>query len=412
MLHGTCKILRLGAVLLTGTILAGCSGAGSSEEAGRQDDGEDAAPAPPDPERFEGQDFYEQPDPLPAGEPGSLLRYQPLDGAAVDGGTGWRVMYLSESLEGDPIAVTGVVVVPSGPAPSEGRKLVTIAHGTTGIADECAPSHEPGGAGLGLTGQFVEAGYVVAISDFEGLGTPGRHPYLVGESEGRSVLDAAKAAMQLPEAEVGDRYAIIGYSQGGHGALWANELADEWGPDLDLVGAVAGAPATELPVIFAAGPAIGGFFLSLVAGFDAAYPEADPSLVLTDAGLETLDAVDEGCIGDVFEAVAELGNEQLVRADHTSVEPWATLMEENNPGRVAVDSPVLILHSLADDTVPAGLSEQLLDRMCDVGQTVERRTYDRGQGHVAAAPDAFADGFAWIEGLMDGGAATSSCPAP
>ena len=31
---------------------------------------------------------------------------------------------------------------------------------------------------------FLDAGYVLAATDYEGLGTPGVHPLLVGESEG------------------------------------------------------------------------------------------------------------------------------------------------------------------------------------------------------------------------------------
>ena len=79
------------------------------------------------------------------------------------------------------------------------------------------------------TSDIVNAGYLVAFSDYEGLGTPGRHPYLVGESEGRSVLDAAKAAAQLPGADAGDQLAIWGHSQGGHAALWAAQLAEAVG---------------------------------------------------------------------------------------------------------------------------------------------------------------------------------------
>ena len=127
--------------------------------------------------------------------------------------------------------------------------ILTIAHGTTGIADACAPSTGPARTELALMGPAIDAGYLVAMSDYEGLGTPGRHPYLVGESEGRGVLDAARAAGQLPDADPGEQLAIFGYSQGGHGALWAGQLAPEWTPELELVGTVAGAPATEMPVI-------------------------------------------------------------------------------------------------------------------------------------------------------------------
>jgi pimeloyl-ACP methyl ester carboxylesterase len=201
----------------------------------------------------------------------------------------------------------------------------------------------------------------------------------------------------------------MGYSQGGHGALWANELADDWGPELDLVGSVAGAPVTEMPSTFGAEARVSGFFISMVAGFQAAYPDADPALLLTDAGLASLELVDQGCIGDVFAAVAAL-DEQLVHRGPTPP-AWARLLEANDPGQVAVDSPVLILHSRTDELLPASLSERLLERLCSAGQVVERRTYDAGETHMAAAPAAFADGFDWIDGLMnDTATARSTCP--
>src|SRR5690606_3738569 len=92
----------------------------------------------------------------------------------------------------------------------------------------------------------TDAGFVVASSDYEGQGGPGRHPFLAGPSEGRSLLDAARAAGQLPDVEVDGRLVIAGYSQGGHAALWAREEAERWAPELELVGTLAGAPVTRL----------------------------------------------------------------------------------------------------------------------------------------------------------------------
>jgi hypothetical protein len=401
------------ALVLAAGLVGACSGGGSGDgdgDAGAAAEAAEEAVASPEPEAFTGDDFYAVPDPLPEGDHGDLIRYQQLDGG--DGATHWRVMYLSESLAGDPIAVTGTVTVPDGDAPEAGRELVAIAHGTTGIADECAPSKGDGVGEGALAGLASERGYVLAITDYEGLGTPGRHPYLVGESEGRSVLDAALAAAQLPGAEVGDRFAVAGYSQGGHGALWAGQLAEEWAPDLELVGTFAGAPATELPLIFGAAESmpIVGFLYMIIAGFEAAYPdEADPSDVLTDAGLEALAEVDDGCAGEVLPRLGALAREDLLRPGVGSVEPWATLAAENDPGRVATDSPILIIHSAADDVVPAALSQILFDRMCGLGQQVERRVYDAGQGHGEAAPQAYLDGFAWIGDRFAGAPATSNC---
>ena len=56
----------------------------------------------------------------------------------------------------------------------------------------------------------MAAGSIVAATDYEGMGTPGPHPYLVGISEGRSGLDAALAARQIPGAEAGDRLGVMG----------------------------------------------------------------------------------------------------------------------------------------------------------------------------------------------------------
>jgi predicted esterase len=353
-------------------------------------------------------EFYAVPDPLPAGAHGTLIRYQEVTPTVVDGATTYRIMYRSESLEGEPIAVTGTALVPEAPAPPDGRDLLTIAHGTTGIADECAPSKSPGSELLLMRDQ-VGAGRLVAKSDYEGLGTPGRHPYLVGQSEGRGVIDAILAARELPGADAGDRLAIVGYSQGGHGALWANQVAAEWAPDLDVVGTFAGAPATELQLILRAAPT--GFQFLIVAGFGAAHPEADPALFLTPSAEARLDVVDEGCARDVFAAVSDLPRGQVVRPTAFEEGPWADLADQNDPGNVATDAPILVVHSDADEVVPIILSRFLLDRMCKVGQVVERRILTDGDGHGAAAPPAYRLGLAWLDDRFgdEPAAPVSSC---
>jgi len=413
----TRAIRRSVALLVSAGLSAACSGGSDdsdqSDAATPDDETAQARAGAPEAEEFGGGDFYAAPDPVPDDEHGTLVRYQPVDALDVGGAAAWRMMYVSESLEGEPIVVTGTALVPAGEAPAGGRPVLTIAHGTSGIADECAPSKDPVATELSLMGQFVDAGYLVVLSDYEGLGTPGRHPYLVGESEGRGVLDGALAARELPDAEAGDTLSIFGYSQGGHGALWAGQLAADWAPDYELVGTVAGAPATELPVIFSAAGSlpIAGFLYMIIAGFAEAYPEADPGLVLTPAGEAELPQVDEGCVGEVIEHFADTPNAELLKPGLAEVEPWADLEAANDPGRVATDSPILIVHSAADNVVPATLSQLLVQRMCGEGQVVERRVYDKGQGHVEAVPDAVNDGFEWLQQRAAGGEPVSTCAA-
>jgi Secretory lipase len=399
----------VGVLVLAGLIAACSGGSDGSEGTGASE----SAAAARQPEEFDGGDFYAAPDPVPDDAHGTLVRYEPVDDLDVSGATAWRIMYTSESLEGEPIVVTGTALVPSGEAPPGGRPVLTIAHGTSGIADECAPSKHPVATELSLMGPFVDAGYLVVLSDYEGLGTPGRHPYLVGESEGRGVLDGALAARALPDAETGDQLAIFGYSQGGHGALWAGQLAADWAPDYELVGTVAGAPATELPVIFGAAGSlpIAGFLYMIIAGFAEAYPEADPALVLTPAGEAALPQVDRGCVRDVIRHFAGTPDAELLKPGITEVQPWADLEAANDPGRVATDSPILILHSAADETVPAALSQVLVQRMCGEGQVVERRVYDKGQDHVQAVPDAVSDAFEWLQQRAAGDEPVTTCAA-
>ena len=125
--------------------------------------------------------------------------------------------------------MSGSLALPKGKAPKGGWPIITYAHGTTGAADSCAPTRgydagEPRSYAYPLLQRWLKAGYAVVRTDYEGLGTPGVHQYLVGESEGRSVLDAVRAARAL-EPRLSKRFVIAGHSQGGHAALFAAALA-------------------------------------------------------------------------------------------------------------------------------------------------------------------------------------------
>jgi hypothetical protein len=149
----------------------------------------------------------------------------------------------------------------------------------------------------------------------------------------------------------------------------------------------------------------------IIAGFAEAYPEADPALVLTPAGEAELPQVDEGCVVQVIEHFAGTPNAELLKPGLAGVEPWADLAAANDPGREVTGSPILIVHSAADDVVPATLSQLLVQRMCGEGQVVERRVYDKGQGHGEAVPDAVTDAFDWLQQRAAGDEPVSTCPA-
>src|SRR4051812_13808840 len=186
---------------------------------------------------------------------GQLLKASKLTGepALASAGKTWFVKYRSVDVDGKAITVSGIVSLPKGKAPKNGWPVISYDHGTTGIADVCAPSrdatdnpaHLYNSYAYPLLNRWLQAGYAVVRTDYQGLGTPGVHQYLVGVSEGRSTLDVVRAAREL-NAKISKRFAISGHSQGGHAALWGAYLAPTYTPELQLHGTVAFAPASHI----------------------------------------------------------------------------------------------------------------------------------------------------------------------
>jgi hypothetical protein len=211
--------------------------------------------------------FYLPPEPLPAGVPGDLIRAEPMDAYLIPGARlrarAWRVLYRSTGAIGEPTAVSGTVLIPAGRARGP-RPLVAYAVGTHGIGDAAAPSRLLARGRdweAGLIAMVLARGWAVAVTDYQGLGTPGDHAYMVGRALGPNVLDVIRAARALVPSELPAEgpAAIIGYSEGGAAAAWAAELQPTYAPDVPLVAVAAGAAAADVET---AGPNIEGSFFS------------------------------------------------------------------------------------------------------------------------------------------------------
>jgi pimeloyl-ACP methyl ester carboxylesterase len=350
-------------------------------------------------------EFYATPDPVPDVDPGTLLAAEPIELEGL-GGAAYRIMYVSESVAGDPIAVTGLAAVPEGDAPEGGFPVVAWAHGTTGIADVCAPSLDPEGS-LAVANELLDAGYAIAATDYEGLGTPGRHPYIVGESEGRGVIDSVRAARQIDGAALSSRYLVWGHSQGGHAALFAQHLAATWAPELELVGTVAGAPPSQFELLNAALQAspYKHYLLMVAAGFNAAYGDAGAPLdeVLTPAGVAMVDTVDEGCDA-VAEAMAGVDTATLIGADPATLPTWLEALHANDPGlfEEPSEAPLLVIHGGSDEQIPVVASSLMFDQLCAIGQDQTRWVYP-GATHSGVIAPSLDDMLTWIGNRFAGG---------
>src|SRR5882757_1940384 len=111
-----------------------------------------------------------------------------------------RITYLSTSgIDGSQQEVSGTVFAPKGDPPDGGWPIIAYGHPTTGIDSECAPSLDPMLLGLSTTVTgLVKAGFVVAISDYQGLGLDRTyHPYLDATTEGYNLIGSASYSAPL-----------------------------------------------------------------------------------------------------------------------------------------------------------------------------------------------------------------------
>jgi pimeloyl-ACP methyl ester carboxylesterase len=353
--------------------------------------------------------FYKPPKPLPAGKHGALIWARKLTGpAALKGGAGNRLLlYRSTSATGKAVAVSGTLTVPKGKAPKGGWPVISWAHGTTGIADQCAPSRE-GSAPLvnyayPLLQRWLKAGYAVVRTDYEGLGTPGPHPYLIGNSEGRATLDIARAAREL-EPRLSKTTIISGHSQGGHAALFAAALAPKWTPELKLRGTVAFAPASHLDdqipltaILTAPGGGLSGLIADIGRGIVTANPSFDLSAILSDQANALFPQTETQCLPELS-APTSFGGlaPKAIFKDGADLAPLAKLLDVQDPSHLKITTPLLIDQGGADGTVIPVFTDQLTKELAKNG--AEGLTYKKYPDidHAGIVTAAAKDATAWI----------------
>ncbi|XRQ12095.1 lipase family protein [Actinomadura welshii] len=388
-----------------------------------------AAAAPQDPRPPAEDPFYRPPSPLPDGRAGDLIRSRPaaftvdpFSRSPYAGVESWQVLYRSENVHGTPTAVSGIVLVPEKAWTGEGeRPLVSYAVGTRGLGDDCAPSYTL------TTGLDYEAllimdalnkGWAVAVTDMEGLGTPGGHTYEVGRSQGKAVLDMARAAKRLPDAGLGGSpVAVWGYSQGGTSAGWAAQLARSYAPELPIKGVFAGGVPADLRAVadgLDGSPFIALMFMAAV-GFDSAYPGLDLENYLNEAGRELLGNARDMCLASVDGASTLLTTAFKRIGDYSTSNPldtpqWREALDANRLGATAPGVPVLQTHAVNDQIIPFEQADTLHKAWCAKGANVTWKTYafaEHATGMLWSHPDA----MTFIGDRFAGKPATGNCPA-
>jgi len=334
--------------------------------------------------------FYASPEAFDE-RPGALLRVEAIDDF-VDGADAYRVLYTSRGMQGEPVAKSGVVVVPQGGVvPPGGRPVLAHTHGTIGIDRSCAPSLLGDGHAAQLWGleEFLAAGWIVAAPDYLGLGGEGDHPYLVGEVAAHGTLDMVRAAVDLAEGEASTRFAVAGHSQGGHAALFTGERAAQDAPELDLVAVAALAPASDLPAFIEAndGTILGNLLGAYaVSAWDRTFDDIDATDIVDPVALPILERLATTCLAPGPELASLLVQAELLKLAFLlspiwETEPWASRIVANTPGQQRIDAPLLVVQGDRDSLIRADIQRDFTDRLCAAGQVLEYREIT-GAGHL------------------------------
>jgi pimeloyl-ACP methyl ester carboxylesterase len=358
--------------------------------------------------------YYKTPGRLPGRRHGDLVRHKDLEGSAAIPGAGKTqlVIYRTTDAAGRSVPASGVVALPKGRMPKGGWPVISWAHGTTGIADSCAPSHASG-TPVPLITRWVKAGYAVLQTDYQGLGTAGDHQYLIGASEGHSVLDMVRAARLALPGTLASSFVISGHSQGGHAALFAAAEAPSYTPELRLRGTVAFAPASHLdeqiPLttsLTSPNPGLTALVATIGAGLQNAYGTAAlrPDSVLTPAGIGLVATAEQQCLPQVGEAATAQGltPASLFRqgADFSTMR---RLLDLQDPTNLKIRTRVLIEQGTSDTTVIPLFTDDLAKQLRGRGTPL---TYNKvaGADHGAIVGGAGAtDGTQYIEKVLPRG---------
>jgi fermentation-respiration switch protein FrsA (DUF1100 family) len=340
----------------------------------------------------------------------TMLLEPPLAAVA----TAERISYVSSGPEGEPIVVTGAILTPRKQQPTK-RDVVAWAHGTEGLADHCAPSRfatlssDPAFPLYAATvTSLLTRGWTVAATDYAGLGSPGPHPYLIGESEGRAIIDSVRAARELNPSLSRD-WVAMGHSQGGQGALFAGEQAQDYGRGLHLRGVLGMAAASDLDQLAEAiiGTPGQGYLVMALSGLAAEDPSVQPTLLLAPPATGRSDVLESGCFMEIIGGFADLTAEELLVGGALPPRIVAKFAV-NNPGQRHGHAPILLQTGEADDTVPPFVADNLLAAYCAKNTATLVQKYSAAT-HDSILIDASADALDWIGGRLDGDPAPSDC---
>lgn len=330
-----------------------------------------------------------------------------------------RITYASMSGVNDSgTRVTSAVFVPKGDPPPGGWPMVAFGHQATGVRPECAPSSSPTLFGeAAAVAAFVRAGYVVAVPDYQGLGLDSTyHPYLDSTTEGYNLIDAMSAVRKLVRATSG-KWAAFGTGQGGQAAWAANELVENHGLGLTLVGAVGIAPVADIEGL--ADLAAQGVLSTKQKLALQSYLAALGSAYRYDI---SLDDYRRGTVQQRWDALlacgpemgaerdriaGQIGPDDLRPASPEALNRLHRYLQKTTLPQGPTRAPMLVIYGDQDPLIPAQWTRDAVVKACGMGDVVETRFQPDGSDTNADLSAA----LNWIGDRFAGKPAVNDCAA-
>lgn len=275
------------------------------------------------------------------------------------------ITYRSRGVMSEPIVASGYLLLPKGKAPQGGWPILAWAHGTTGVADTCAPSGDYKGGPVHIYQQiaakalnaWLARGYAVVAPDYQGLGTPGGHPYMNAESQLHTVVDAVRATHFLKPYEFSKNWYVMGHSQGGAASLKVAASGQKDASEFNLRGAIALAPGgyqyEGIAEYVATHPQIdsnvAAFFPIVLLGAEAADPNLSPSNLVSREMGEVLNHARSRCLSELQSDLKAAP--KTVFKPNVNLEPLTNYLKKQSIENMTPTVPVLIVQGEKDQLV-------------------------------------------------------------
>jgi triacylglycerol lipase len=371
--------------------------------------------------------FYRGPEGYEACAPGTILRSRivTITGLPVltNSSAAYQLLFRSTDAHGKAIAAVTTILKPRVPAPGA-PKLLSYQTAEDSLTTGCAPSYTlRTGSGLSLPAEsaymppVLAAGWIVNIPDHEGP----RSEYGAGPLEGRVTLDSIRAVERFGPAGldgVRTPVGMMGYSGGSTPTLWANALAPDYAPELNLVGSASGGVVADFNAILRAhaGPPFFAGYLGYPVALNRTYPDLDLDSLLTARGREIAERHRRdagGCFILATGASAPLDSVRTLTRypdiDSFLAVPQVarTLAKTNLVTGPRLHTPTLIVQGIQDEFLNVDQVDALVGAHCRRGAPIE---YHRVPGeHVSTLVPYTARAIPFFQDRFAGRPAASNC---